>query len=254
MAMDVDVLAVQEIEHIEVLKAFNRDYLGGMYAHVALIEGNDQRLIDVGVLSRLPFGAITSYQAWVHPAEPDSRIFSRDLLGIEILNPGRSKKMFTLYNTHLKSNYVPYYEDQVTGAERANQRRRRQAEMVAAVIAGAERPDSSYVLLGDMNDAHNSEYLQPMLTVENQRLVNGLANPQETRPPKAESQGPGPQTSAWTYRRNPSGPAPPEYRLIDQIWLSPRLASRQVGAFIDRRKLHGGDGSDHDPAWVELEF
>ena len=46
----------------------------------------------------------------------------------------------------------------------------------------------------------------------------------------------------------------PEYTLIDQIWLSPRLASRQMGAFIDRRRLHGGDGRDHDPAWVELEF
>ena len=254
LAMNLDVLAVQEVEHIEVLKGFNRDYLGGFYPHVALVEGNDQRLIDVGVLSRLPFGAITSYQACVHPEDPDSRVFSRDLLAIEILNPTRKKKMFTLYNTHLKSRYVPFYEDQEEGEARANRRRQQQAEMISEIIAAAERPDSSYLLAGDMNDPHDSEFLRPMLTVEGHALINGLRQPVETRPPKKDTEGPGPQTAAWTYRYNPYGPTPPVYSLIDQLWLSPRLAEKQVGAFIDRRTLHGGNGSDHDPAWVVLEL
>jgi len=35
-AMNADVLAVQEVEHIEILKQFNREYLDGLYPHIAL--------------------------------------------------------------------------------------------------------------------------------------------------------------------------------------------------------------------------
>lgn len=254
LMMDVDVLAVQEVEHIEVLKAFNRNYLDNLYPHIALVEGNDQRMIDVAVLSKLPFGAITSYQAAVHPDAPSHRIFGRDLLSVEILDSERRNKLFTLYNTHLKSHFVPFYEDPVEGAKKANQRRLHQAEMVAELIAKAERPDSRYILTGDMNDPPNSNCLTPMLTIEGKNLFNALSNPIETRPPKAETQGNGPQTSAWTYRHNPHGPTPPEYRLIDQIWLSEKLAGLFVESHVDRRTKHGGDGSDHDPVWIKLDL
>ena len=254
LAMNVDVLAVQEVEHIEILKEFNRDYLAGMYSSVVLVEGNDQRLIDVGLLSKFPLGAITSFQTATHPEEPNVRVFSRDLLRVEVLNQSRSKKLFSLYITHLKSHYVAYDEDQAEGAIRANIRRRRQAETIAKIIGDTERPNSAFVLAGDMNDPPDSEYLQAMYSADGLPLFNALQNPQETRPAKAETEGPGPQTSAWTYRRNPPGPTPPEYELIDQIWLSNSLRPRLAGSFIDRRTKHGGDGSDHDPAWIELDL
>jgi exonuclease III len=252
--MNADILAVQEVEHIEILRQFNRQHLNNHYAHLALVEGNDQRLIDVGLLSKWPLGAITSHQAAVHPEDDQRRVFSRDLLQVEILNHKR-EKMLTIYNTHLKSHYVPFGEDPIRGAEKANARRQRQAEMIAKIIAKQERPDSKYVLTGDMNDPPASPYLKPMLQIENQVLFNALQNPKETRPAKAESpgQGPGPQHTAWTHRYNPPGPTLPEYALYDQIWLSPALANSAGQAYIDRRKNHGGDGSDHDPAWVELE-
>jgi exonuclease III len=41
---------------------------------------------------------------------------------------------------------------------------------------------------------------------------------------------------------------------MDQVWLSPALAPRREAAFIDRRTKLGGDGSDHDPSWVELDL
>ena len=254
LAMNVDVLAVQEVEHIEVLKTFNADYLGNLYPHIALIEGNDRRMIDVAVLSKLPFGAITSYQAAVHPDDLSTRVFGRDLLRVEILDLNYRNKLFTLYNTHLKSHFVPFYEDQVVGAQKANERRKRQAEMIAKLIAKAERPDSSFILTGDMNDPPDSEFLIPMLTIEGKPLFNALSSPTETRPPKAENEGDGPQTTSWTYRRNPSGATPPEYKLIDQIWLSERLSGKFTGSHIDRRTKHGGDGSDHDPAWITLDL
>lgn len=41
---------------------------------------------------------------------------------------------------------------------------------------------------------------------------------------------------------------------MDQVWLSPALALKKSGAFIERRSKLGGDGSDHDPSWVTLEL
>jgi hypothetical protein len=48
--MDLDVLAVQEAEDIDTLRHFVREDLSGLYKHIVLIEGNDPRLIDVGLL------------------------------------------------------------------------------------------------------------------------------------------------------------------------------------------------------------
>ena len=254
-AMNADILAVQEVEHIEILKEFNRDFLDGMYDHVALIEGNDRRLIDVGILSKLPIGAITSHQTAVHPQDPGRRVFGRDLLEVDILDTDRNF-LFKVFNTHMKSHFVPFHEDQVTGKQRANARRKRQAEVTANILNGLQ-PDTPIILLGDMNDPPDSEFLTPMLSFHNQQLVNALANAEETRPPKPESpgQGDGPQSPVWTHRFNPPGTdTPPEYKLYDQIWLSPSLAPHLSSAHIDRRTRHGGDGSDHDPAWIVLDI
>jgi endonuclease/exonuclease/phosphatase family metal-dependent hydrolase len=252
--MNADVLAVQEVEHIEILRQFNREHLGNLYPHAALVEGNDQRLIDVGILSKLPIGIIVSHQTAVHPDEPDQRVFGRDLLQVEILDNNRDK-LFTIYNTHLKSHFVPFGEDPEEGAAAANVRRKRQAEMVSQIISRMERPNSRFVLTGDMNDPPDSEFLEPMLTVDNRPLLNALEHPGETRAPKEETtgQGPGPQSPAWTHRFNPPGPEFPRYELFDQIWLSQSLSDRFADPMIDRRTKHGGDGSDHDPAWVDLD-
>jgi exonuclease III len=81
--------------------------------------------------------------------------------------------------------------------------------------------------------------------------VNGLAAPQETRPAKPDD--PMPTSTAWTHRFKPAN-QPAQYELYDQLWLSPALAAKQTAAWIDRRTKHGGDGSDHDPAWVDLDL
>ncbi len=101
--MDLDVLAVQEVEDIGTLKRFVIDNLGGLYPHVVLVEGNDPRLIDVAVLSKLPIGAVTSWQRAVHASEPGTLVFGRDLLQVEILDANRTRRLFTVFNTHLKS-------------------------------------------------------------------------------------------------------------------------------------------------------
>jgi hypothetical protein len=41
-----------------------------MYPHVVLVEGNDPRLIDVGLLSKLPLGASWQTAAWGWSTSP----------------------------------------------------------------------------------------------------------------------------------------------------------------------------------------
>src|SRR5436190_5130681 len=95
-AMDLDVLAVQEVEDIDTLKTFNQEQLGGLYPEVGLVEGNDPRLIDVGVLSKFPLGGVTSWRHAVYLPDPTRLIFSRDMLQVEVMNEARTVRLLTL--------------------------------------------------------------------------------------------------------------------------------------------------------------
>jgi endonuclease/exonuclease/phosphatase family metal-dependent hydrolase len=252
LSMNVDVLAVQEVEDIDILKEFNRTSLNGLYPYQVLIEGNDPRFIDIGFLSKLPVGAITSFQTDVHPDNMGERVFSRDLVSVDILNQTRSKILFTIFNNHLKSHFGDE-EKNGQGMMKNDARRKQQAERVSAIVARRMRPDSRYIIVGDMNDSPYAYPLEALHTIEDQKMFNALSNPKETRPSKPETGGHDPQSPAWTYRIMKSG-QPPEHKLFDQIWLSPALAPTFREAWIDRRTKHGGDGSDHDPAWIEMEL
>jgi endonuclease/exonuclease/phosphatase family metal-dependent hydrolase len=250
--IDVDVLAIQEVEDIDTIHQFNREYLDWMYPYIVLVEGNDPRLIDIGVLSKLPIGGITSWQNAVHPDNPSHAIFGRDLLQVDILNPSRSKKLLTLFNNHLKSHYINFREEDLIAAERSNnERRTRQAEIVTKIVKKQTRPNSNYIVVGDMNDPPNSPCLEPFTADQELQLTNALINPEETRPAKIDT--PPPSTKSWTHRyKRPNQPA--EYDLYDQIWLSPKLSGKQTEVWIDRRERHSGDGSDHDPAWIKIQL
>ncbi|MEK6770540.1 MAG: endonuclease/exonuclease/phosphatase family protein, partial [Pseudomonadota bacterium] len=139
----------------------------------------------------------------------------------------------------------------VVGAQANNERRRRQAETIATIVKARTRPDSAYILTGDMNDPPESEFIAAFAASAELKLVNALTNPAETRPPKTDD--PMPASAAWTHRFKPAG-QPANYELFDHLWLSPALAGKQTGAWIDRRTVHGGDGSDHDPAWIKLNL
>jgi exonuclease III len=179
-------------------------------------------------------------------------VFARDLLEVEILDSNRRRRLMTLYVNHLTSQFVePGESDPVAAAQRKADRRRRQAEKAAEVVERRMRPDSRFVVLGDMNDVPEAETLAPLATSQNVNLKDALEDPKETRPAKADV--PPPTSAAWTHRFKEAN-QPARYELFDQIWVSPALASKQSGAWIDRRTKHGGDGSDHDPAWVVLNL
>jgi endonuclease/exonuclease/phosphatase family metal-dependent hydrolase len=250
--INVDVLAVQEVEDIDMLRYFNREYLYYKYPYQTLIEGNDRRLIDVGVLSKMPIGQITSWQQAVHPDDPSQPVFGRDLLQVDILSANRSLKLFTLFNNHLKSHYTDWREEDEIAAQKDNDARRtRQSEMISEIVKSQTDSSSRFIILGDLNDPPDSPCLEPFTTDPALSLSNALENPEETRPPKKDD--PMPVSPAWTHRYKESG-KPAVYELYDQIWLSPSLNSKQTEAWIDRRKTHTADGSDHDPAWIKLSL
>jgi len=249
--MNLDILAVQEVEDVDTLLNFNRNSLNVPYPYVGLIEGNDPRLIDVGILSRYPLGGMTSWKHAVHSDDPSIPIFGRDLAEVEVYNMTRSRKLFTIYNNHLKSHFVDFREDEVEGEKNNTTRRTRQSEKIAEIVKQQMRPDSSFIILGDMNDPPNSKALKPFVKDNELDLINALKNPKEQG-----SIRPGydtPDYTAWTYRHKESG-VPAEYKLYDQIWLSRGLEDNFKESWINRRYYLTGDGSDHDPAWVVLEF
>ena len=47
-----DILAVQEVENLYTLRIFNNTYLDNYFEHMILIDGNDLRGIDVGLMLR----------------------------------------------------------------------------------------------------------------------------------------------------------------------------------------------------------
>ena len=222
-----------------------------MYSYVVLVEGNDARLIDVGLLSKYPIGGITSWKEARHPGEPNKNIFARDLLQVEILNMSRSKTLFTIFNTHLKSNYVHYTQDPVAGQAYNNALRSKQAESIATIIRDQTRPNSKYILTGDMNDAPASECLEGFSADDELNLTNALSVVVEDGEMNHTSFPP--DNNLWTHRYR-RGAGDYSYELYDQIWLSPSLSNKQTAAGINRREKVGGDGSDHDPAWIELNL
>lgn len=80
-ALDADVVCFQEVENVDTLKHFRARSLRGRrgYPYVAGIDGNDPRLIDVAVLSRVPIVHVRSYQHLQDPEQPSEELFSRDL-------------------------------------------------------------------------------------------------------------------------------------------------------------------------------
>ncbi|MBI4579671.1 MAG: hypothetical protein HY718_08220, partial [Planctomycetes bacterium] len=101
-SLNADVLALEEVENRDILQRFVGAFLRDMGYEVVLFEGNDNRGIDVALLSRLPVGPVTSHRH-LRFADPDGRTmrFRRDLLQVRVEPPGGMP--FDVFVLHLKS-------------------------------------------------------------------------------------------------------------------------------------------------------
>jgi endonuclease/exonuclease/phosphatase family metal-dependent hydrolase len=148
-ATRADVLALQEVENLDVLKRFRSQYLGGRnaYPYALSIDGNDPRLIDVAVLSKHPLVHVRSHQ---ERRTRDSYVFSRDCLEVDVLIGDRT---LTLFVNHLKS--MLDQRDPKNGRRNTRARRVLQAREVRRIVTarfGTDAGRHPFVILGDLND------------------------------------------------------------------------------------------------------
>ncbi|HPE48816.1 MAG TPA: endonuclease/exonuclease/phosphatase family protein [Hyphomonas sp.] len=155
-ATQAEVCALQEVENLVTLTAFDTRYVsrwaGGAFGERVLLEGNDSRGIDVGLLSRLPVVHYRSHARETYgtlglkPPLQESvndYAFRRDCLEADIAKDGR---VLTLFVCHFKSMH----------GGRRDTRLVRQAEARAVRMMVerrfAEPAKEDWVILGDFND------------------------------------------------------------------------------------------------------
>lgn len=233
-----DVLAMQEVEGKGILYEFNVGQLGRHFRDLALVPANDPRQIDVAVASTLNLGQVTSYQ-FIRDPETNHKLFSRDLLEVEILNE-RNQRMFTMFVTHLKSKYIdPSTPSSKRDAEteRSNRKRWKQAFMVARIVqARFPNPNDLYIVAGDLNDTPESQPLEPLLQNSNLPLFDVLTLlPEEKR-----------WTHYWSEKK--------ERSQIDYLLLSQGMRERIIPGTVE--VIHRGytQGSDHRPLYVTVDI
>lgn len=153
-----DVLGLIEAENRPSLLRFCNDVMpatgSSPYDHVMLIDGNDERGIDVAIMTREGYD-IRSIHSHVDDKVDGNRIFSRDCPEYEITTP--SANQLTVLVNHLKSKGF--------GAQADNDRKREsQARRVKAIYTDLRARDSKLVaVVGDLNDTPDSGPLGPLI-------------------------------------------------------------------------------------------
>jgi len=262
LAVDADVIALQEVESLDLLDLFNKDMLFSTYKYRILVQGNDQRGINVAVLSRYPFQAINTarfaavgdggvssdLQYVEEESKSVSYIFSRDCLRVDVAVPGGN-------TLHM---YVNHFKSMAGGREETRAKRLEQSKRVAAMLErdhGADLGGHYVLVCGDFNDYEDDD-AGTLALIQNPLLENVV----RTRLPEAEQ---------WThfFAKEKS------YTQLDYLLLSLALseASKGVRPIIERRgqpkraekyqgKRFDGIGvdrpkaSDHCPVALDIMF
>ena len=214
--VDAHVLSVIEADNRVALRDFSSILLSQAgatgYEHVMLIDGNDKRGIDVGILTRKGYD-IEGIRSHVDDGTPRSPIFSRDCPEYTVRTPG-GERIVILVN-HLKSKG---YGSQ----SKNNARRREQAEAVAKIYRRIRRSGQRNVaVVGDMNDTPDSLPMQPL--VRDTDLRDIFEHPAFVSDGRPGTFGNGAKSSK-----------------IDYILLSPALFNKVTAGGVFRKGVWGG--------------
>ncbi|WP_460065431.1 endonuclease/exonuclease/phosphatase family protein [Streptomyces sp. YKOK-I1] len=150
--VNADILLMVEVEDRLALERFNENVLGETLGHQPypfnlLIDGNDPRGIDVGILSRHPITSVRSHI--FDPGQGGLRLFSRDCPEFEIALNGTP---LWILGNHLKSK-------RGGGAGL----RARQAKRVREIYEAALLRSDHVLVAGDLNDFMASPPVQTLL-------------------------------------------------------------------------------------------
>ena len=155
--VNADILAVVEAEDRIALTRFNDQLLkplGSQYNGIMLIDGNDDRGIDVGLLTKPAF-RIESIVSHVDDMQNGDRIFSRDCPEFTV-RVAPTRTILVMVN-HLKSKGfgVP---------AQSNARRKAQAKRVREIYDQRRSEGVKFIVIaGDFNDTPTSDPLEPLL-------------------------------------------------------------------------------------------
>lgn len=216
-AANADVVALQEVENLDTLKRFRGGYLGGpkAYPYAVSIDGNDPRLIDVAVLSRLPIVHMRSHQEL---RSGRSYVFSRDCLEVDVSVGG---KTLTLYVNHLKSMLDQH--DPGNGRRNTRAKRQLQARTIKEIVTdrfGAQASRKPWIVLGDFNDYLETDEAGSS-GIDDLVTWSALENVVDRLPPEER----------WThYFRGNSAPEPGSYHQLDYLLPSRALAKNSTAA------------------------
>ena len=220
------------------------------YPHVMVIDGNDPRGIDVGVLANAQY-PLASMRSHIDDGPFGNRVFSRDCPEYWFRFPAESAlagETLVILVNHFKSKFGG---NNAASIARRKRQSSRTAEIYTAIRASGVQ---HVVVLGDLNDTPDSEALQPLLTGTDLTDIAAVTpfddgDPDEDRP---GTFGNGTKSSK-----------------IDYLLLSPSLRARAVAAGIFRKGVWGGvhgtlfphfdtitahheAASDHAALWVDI--
>ena len=141
--VDADVIAVIEAEDRPALLRFDHELLDDLYRHVMLVDGNDERGIDVGLMTKpgFPIGPIRSH---VDFTDDIGVVFSRDCAHYAVGLP-------TGGTVHVLANH---FKSQSGGG---GAKRLRQATAVRAFVDDLVAAGEHVVVLGDLNEGSPTE-------------------------------------------------------------------------------------------------
>ena len=244
------ILGVVEAEARPVLEMFSAAMLEKVgsvpYEQVMLIDGNDKRGIDVGLLARGDY-PIHSIRSHIFDEDAKGKVFSRDCCEYHLTTPG-GETLVVMVN-HFKSKGYGDKSDPI-GAKR----RERQAEQVAKIYEGLVDEGIDHIaVLGDLNDDPSSTSLRPLL--EGTKLQDISEHPNFDFGTREGTFGSGNEKDK-----------------IDYVLLSPSLFGRATGGGVFRKGVWRGSrtkdpwdifptmteekhqASDHAAIYADLEM
>ena len=245
--INAHVLCVVEAENRIVLSRFNADILpqvnASRYRHIMLIDGNDERGIDVGIMTRANY-KIVRMLSHVDDEDDKGEIFSRDCAEYEIKTE-QGNTLLLLVN-HFKSKG--------SGGKKAAEKRHRQATRVRKIYNEYMERGYEYIaVLGDLNEIPTEYPMDPLIR-EEPALTDIMVHPNFQGDGRPGTHGNGTKSAK-----------------LDYILMSPKLSEKVVRGGIERQGVWGGKNgtlfphlptieededaaSDHAALWVELDI
>ena len=141
--VNAEIIAVIEAEDRPSLLRFNEELLAKKYRHIMLVDGNDPRGIDVGIMTKSGF-PIRTIRSNVDAEDAQGIVFSRDCPEYEVV---------TQNGTHLFL-LVNHFKSQSGGG---GPKRKRQAAEVRQIVDRLVGEGKHVIVLGDLNEGPAAE-------------------------------------------------------------------------------------------------